>query len=129
VLATFVLLFLMTGSVLVPLKALLMKRGLARRLVRVLVWVFQQGNLEVVAGLHQPAASRRRSRRWVLAFGFGLAMDYRCSCCPDQGGAGRRGRQRRVGGWWGLQRSGRIISSAAVIIVLVFSGFVAGSCW
>jgi RND superfamily putative drug exporter len=77
VLATFVLLFLMTGSVLVPLKALLMKRGLARRLVRGAVCgCSSRATWKSLLGFTSPAASRRRSRRWVLAFGFGLAMDY-----------------------------------------------------
>jgi RND superfamily putative drug exporter len=62
----------------------------------------------------------------VLAFGFGLAMDYEVFLLS-------RIKEFRDGGMSndeavvaGLQRSGRIITSAGLIVVLVFAGFVAG---
>jgi RND superfamily putative drug exporter len=62
----------------------------------------------------------------VLAFGFGLAMDYemfilsRITELVERGVDGREAIAR------GLQRSGRIITSAALIIVVVFAGFATG---
>ena len=58
VLATFVLLFLMTGSVVVPLKAIVMNVLSLGATLGTLVWVFQDGHLAGPAG-HRPA--RRRS--------------------------------------------------------------------
>jgi RND superfamily putative drug exporter len=62
----------------------------------------------------------------VLVFGFGLAMDYemfilsRITELVERGVDGREAIAR------GLQRSGRIITSAALIIVVVFAGFATG---
>jgi len=126
VLATFVLLFLMTGSVLVPLKALLMNVVSLGASFGVLVWVFQQGNLESLLGFTSTGGIETAIPPLVLAFGFGLAMDYEVfllSRIKEARDAGAGNDESVV---VGLQRSGRIISSAAVIIVLVFSGFVAG---
>ena len=57
-LATFVLLFLMTGSVLVPVKALVMNTLSLGATFGVLVWVFQDGHLSGLLGLHADG------RRW-----------------------------------------------------------------
>jgi len=62
----------------------------------------------------------------VLVFGFGLAMDYEMfilSRIKEFVDAGVDGREAIA---LGLQRSGRIISSAALIIVVVFAGFATG---
>jgi len=126
VLATFVLLFLMTGSILVPLKALLMNVVSLGASFGVLVWVFQYGNLSDLLGFTPTGGIETTIPMLVLAFGFGLAMDYevfllsRIKECRD---GGMSNNEAVVAG---LQRSGRIITSAGLIIVLVFAGFVAG---
>jgi len=76
VLATFVLLFLMTGSILVPLKALLMNIVSLGASFGVLVWVFQYGNLSDLLGFTPTGGIETTIPLLVLAFGFGLAMDY-----------------------------------------------------
>jgi RND superfamily putative drug exporter len=62
----------------------------------------------------------------VLAFGFGLAMDYEVFLLARILEARRAGMGNDAAVVAGLQRSGRIITSAALIIVLAISGFVAG---
>jgi RND superfamily putative drug exporter len=126
VLATFVLLFLMTGSVLVPFKALFMNVISLGASLGVLVWVFQDGIGESVLGFASPGGIETALPPLALAFGFGLAMDYEVFLLS-------RISEFRNEGWsndkavvMGLQRSGRIITSAALIIVVVFAGFVAG---
>ncbi|MGN6125951.1 MAG: MMPL family transporter [Humibacter sp.] len=62
----------------------------------------------------------------TLAFGFGLAMDYEMfilSRIKERVDAGTPGREAIA---LGLQRSGRIITSAALIIIVVFTGFATG---
>jgi RND superfamily putative drug exporter len=126
VLATFVLLFRMTGSILVPLKALLMNVVSLGASFGVLVWVFQYGNLSDVLGFTPTGGIETTIPLLVLAFGFGLAMDYEVFLLS-------RIKEFRDGGMSnndavvaGLQRSGRIITSAGLIVVLVFAGFVVG---
>jgi putative drug exporter of the RND superfamily len=124
--ATLVLLFLMTGSVLVPLKALVMNVVSLGASLGVLVWVFQDGHLEGLLGFTSAGGVESFVPPLVLALGFGLAMDYEVFLLA-------RIKEARDAGWsddeavvHGLQRSGRIITSAALIIVIVFGGFVAG---
>ena len=135
VLATFVLLFLMTGSVLVPLKALVMNTVSLGASFGVLVWVFQDGNLEGLLRFDSAGGIDQNIPALALAFAFGLSMDYevfllsRVKEARDQLLADPLTHRRPPNDLAvrdGLQRSGRIITSAALIVVLVFSGFVAG---
>ncbi|MFM9876317.1 MAG: MMPL family transporter [Rhodoglobus sp.] len=127
-LGTILLLFLMTGSLIVPLKALVASALSLGASFGVLVWGFQWGNF---AGLMGFDASEVHGVDvlvlvLVLAFGFGLAMDYEMfilSRIKELVDAGVNGREAIA---LGLQRSGRIISSAGLIIVVVFAGFATG---
>lgn len=126
VLATFVLLFLMTGSILVPLKALVMNVVSLGASFGVLVWVFQYGNLADLLGFTPTGGIETTIPLLVLAFGFGLAMDYEVfllSRVKEFRDGGMSNNEAVVAG---LQHSGRIITSAGLIVVLVFAGFVAG---
>jgi RND superfamily putative drug exporter len=125
-LATFVLLFLMTGSVLVPVKALLMNVVSLGASLGVLVWVFQDGWLEGFAALRSAGGVETFIVPIVLAFGFGLAMDYEVFLLARVAEARRLGASNDVAVVVGLQRSGRIITSAALILVVVFVGLLAG---
>ena len=122
----FVLLFLMTGSVLVPLKALVMNTISLGATFGLLVWVFQQGHLEGLLGFTSAGAIETWVPVIVFAFAFGVSMDYevfllaRIKELYDEGVPNDEA--VRVG----LQRSGRIITSAALLIVIVFCGFAAG---
>ena len=124
--ATLALLFLMTGSVLIPIKALLTNVVSLAATVGVLVWAFQDGNLEDVLGFRSTGGIETYVLALVLAFAFGLAMDYEVfllSRIKEQHDVGMDNDTAvRVG----LQRSGRIITSAAAIIIVVFVGFLLG---
>ena len=124
--ATLALLFLMTGSVLIPIKALLTNAVSLTATVGVLVWGFQEGHLEGALGFRSTGGIETYVLALVLAFAFGLAMDYEVfllSRIKEQHDAGLDNDTAvRVG----LQRSGRIITSAAAIIIVVFVGFILG---
>ncbi len=125
-LATFVLLFLMTGSVLLPLKALLLNLVSLGACFGVLVWVFQWGHLEHLIGFTSVGAVETSIPALVLAFGFGLAMDYEVFLLSRVNEFHLAGLDSDAAVRQGLQRSGRIITSAALIVVVVFAGFTAG---
>ena len=127
-LGTVVFLFLMTGSLVVPLKALIASALSLGASIGVLVWGFQLGNFAPLMGFD--AADVHGVDVLVLlltfAFGFGLAMDYEMfilSRITEQVRAGVPDREAIARG---LQRSGRIITSAALIIIVVFAGFATG---
>ncbi|WP_154794258.1 MMPL family transporter [Occultella kanbiaonis] len=126
VLATFILLFLMTGSLLVPLKALLINVLSLAASLGITTWIFQEGHLSGPLGFTSTGGLESYVVAIVIAFGFGLAMDYEVfllarikefyDATGDNDLAVRRG----------LQQSGRIITSAALVIVVVFAGFATG---
>jgi uncharacterized membrane protein YdfJ with MMPL/SSD domain len=96
--------------------------------IGVLVWGFQDGHFAGIMGF-DPAQVRGVDvivLVLALAFGFGLAMDYemfilsRIKELVDARVEGREAIAR------GLQRSGRIITSAGLTIIVVFAGFATG---
>ena len=74
--ATFLLLFLLTGSVVIPVKALVLNVVSLGASLGILVWVFQYGNLESVLRFDSAGGIESVIPLLVLAFGFGLSMDY-----------------------------------------------------
>ena len=125
-LATLVLLFLMTGSVVIPVKALLINVVSLGASLGVLVWIFQKGHLEGLLHFDSVGALESMIPLLILAFGFGLSMDYEVFLLSRIVELHERGYSNDDAVVMGLQRSGRIITSAALLVVIVFSGFVAG---
>ncbi|WP_051970584.1 MMPL family transporter [Kitasatospora azatica] len=123
---TLVLLFLMTGSVVMPVKALLMNLLSLGCSLGALTLVFQHGWFAGLLGFTPTGGLETFIPVLVFAFAFGLSMDYevfllaRIKELRDQGYGCREAVQL------GLQRSGRIITSAALLMVIVFAGFAAG---
>lgn len=124
--ATLVLLFLMTGSVVIPVKALLTNVLSIAASLGVLVWVFQDGNLSGLLGFVSTGGIETYVLALVVAFAFGLAMDYEVFLLSRIKELHDAGLPNDEAVRLGLQRSGRIITSAAAIIIVVFAGFVAG---
>ncbi len=124
--ATFVLLFLMTGSLLVPAKALVLNVLSLGASFGVLVLVFQDGYGEELLGFTATGGIEVFIPPLVLALGFGLAMDYEVFLLARIKELRDAGLPNDAAVAAGLQRSGRIITSAALIICIVFAGFVTG---
>lgn len=126
VLATLVLLFLMTGSLIVPAKAVVMNILSLGASFGAMVWIFQQGHLSGLLGFESVGALDLWMPVLILIFAFGLSMDYevfllsRIKEVHDETG------DNDLAVAVGLQRSGRIITSAAALIVVVFAGFATG---
>ena len=125
-LATLILLFLMTGSLIVPIKAVVMNVLSLSASFGALAWIFQEGHLAGVLGFDSVGALDLWMPILILIFAFGLSMDYevfllsRIKEIHDHTG------DNDLAVAVGLQRSGRIITSAAALIVVVFAGFAAG---
>jgi len=126
-LATLVLLFLMTGSVVVPVKALVMNTASLGATFGALVWIFADGHLEGLLRFEATGAIETWVPVLVFAFAFGLSMDYevfllaRIKETYDAQPAAHKNNDAAVR--LGLQRSGRIITCAALLVVIVFAGF------
>ena len=121
--AVFVLLFLMTGSLLMPLKAVILNMLSLSATFGALVWIFQDGHLQNI--LHFQSLGSLDSTQPILIFAiaFGLSMDYevfllsRIKECFDATGNNRAAIAS------GIQRTGWLITSAAVLLAVVLGAF------
>ena len=125
-LASFVLLFLMTGSVLVPIKALVMNVLSLGASFGALVWIFQEGHLSGPLGFTPTGAIETWVPIIVFVFAYGLSMDYEVFLLARIKELYDAGHSNADAVAIGLQRSGQIITSAALLIIIVFAGFAAG---
>jgi len=82
-LATAVILFLLFGSVVLPLKAVLMTLLSATASFGALVWIFQDGNLANVLAFQSPGFTVAGIPIIMFCVIFGLSMDY--ECCSSRG--------------------------------------------
>ncbi len=119
--AVFVLLFLMTGSWLVPIKAFLTNGLSIAASLGIATWIFTSAHGFATTGLESYIVAL------AVAFGFGLAMDYEVFLLDRVKELYDAGQSNDTAVRLGLQRSGRIITSAASVIVVVFVGFGTGS--
>jgi RND superfamily putative drug exporter len=121
--AMMVLLFLMTGSIVVPIKAIAMAVVSLGATFGVLVGVFQHGWLaglldtETIGGLSPFVLGL------VFAFAFGLSMDYEVFLLSRVKEYVDSGQQTDMAVRRGLQHTGRIITSAALLMLVVFACF------
>ena len=126
VLATFLLLFLFTGSVVVPLKALVMNTLSLGASLGALVWVFQDGHLGGLVGTEALGSLSITTPVMLLAIAFGLSMDYEVFLLGRISEAWRRTGDNATAIATGLQSTGRVVTAAALLMAVVFAGFVAG---
>ena len=122
VLAVFLLMYLMTGSLIVPLKTMIINALSLVASLGMTSFIFMHGYL----GMPKVMGIETFILVCGVCFGFGLAMDYEVFLVArikeywDAGYSNDEAVER------GLQRSGRIITSAGAIIVAVFIGFTFG---
>ncbi len=121
-LVTYVVLFLMTRSVILPLKAVLTNLLSISASFGALVWIFQQGHLSNV--LHFTPQSIDPTVPVILfALVFGLSMDYEVLLLARIQEVWRRTGDNTRAVAEGLELSGRLITGAAAIMVTTFLGF------
>jgi RND superfamily putative drug exporter len=126
-LVTFVVLFLMFGSVLVPAKAVVLNLLSLSATFGALVWIFQEGHLSSLLGFTPTGSLDLTMPILMFCIAFGLSMDYEVfllSRIKEEHDAGADN-VRAVA--VGLERTGRIVTAAAVLIAVVFIAFAASS--
>jgi uncharacterized membrane protein YdfJ with MMPL/SSD domain len=126
-LATFVLLFLAFGSVVLPIKAIVMNILSLSATFGVMVWVFQWGHLSGPLGFTATGSIDPTTPILLLAIVFGLSMDYEVFLLSrireryDETG------DNAAAVAAGLQRTGGLITSLALLLVIVVGLFSASS--
>jgi len=122
VLVTYIVLFLLTGSVVLPFKAVLTNLLSISASFGALVWIFQQGHLSQQLGF--TAQSIDPSVPVILfSIVFGMSMDYEVLLICRIQEEYRRTGDNQAGVAIGLEKSGRLITGAAAIMVAVFLAF------
>ncbi|MCW2890580.1 MAG: hypothetical protein JWO75_69 [Actinomycetia bacterium] len=125
--ATFVLLFLAFGSVVLPVKAIVMNILSLSATFGVIVWVFQWGHLSGLLGFTATGSIDPTMPILLLAIVFGLSMDYEVFLLSrireryDETG------DNTAAVAAGLQRTGGLITSLALLLVIVVALFSASS--
>ena len=123
---TYLLLLRAFRSLLLPLKAVILNLLSVAAAYGLLVVVFKWGVGQSVLGLYQFPQIEAWIPIFLFAMLFGLSMDYEVFLVTRMREAWDETHDnvRAVG--LGLERTGRIVSAAAIIMVAAFSGFVAG---
>ena len=123
VLTTFLVLFVLLRSVVLPIKALVMNTLSIVASFGALVWIFQDGNLSALLGF-QPLGFVETTLPVILfCVLFGLSMDYEVFLLSRMKEAWDKTGDNTEAVARGLERSGRIVSSAALIVVVVAASF------
>jgi RND superfamily putative drug exporter len=122
-LSTFVLLFMMFGGLLVPVKALVINVLSLSATFGAMVWIFQDGHLAGVLGFTPTGTLDTTTPILMFCVAFGLSMDYEVFLLSrikeeyDLTGDNEHSVAT------GLERTGRIVTAAAVLIAMVFLAF------
>ena len=125
--ATMVLLFLAFGSILLPIKAVLMNAVSIGASFGVVVWIFQQGHFEGLLRYESVGYIEPSNMILVLAVLFGLATDYEVFLLSRVREEWDRTGDNTAAVATGLQRTGRIITAAALLLIVVVAGFATGA--
>src|SRR3954451_14979231 len=120
---TFVVLFLFTGSVILPLKALLMNALTINAAFGILVLIFEDGRFEGLLGYVSQGALESSQPVVLFAVAFGLSTDYGVFLLSRIKEARDSGVPDREAVAVGLERTGRIVTAAALLFCVAIGAF------
>jgi RND superfamily putative drug exporter len=122
VVATYIVLFLLLGSVLLPLKAVAMNLLSISASYGALVWIFQEGHLSGILGF-TPGSIDPTIPVLMFCLLFGLSMDYEVLLLSRMKEEHERLGDNRAAVAEGLEQTGQLITGAAAIMIAVFAAF------
>jgi RND superfamily putative drug exporter len=125
-LSTFVILFLAFGSVVLPIKAIVMNMISIGASFGVVVWVFQEGHFADAMGFTVTGFLEPGNLVLMLAILFGLATDYEVFLLSRVREEWDAKGDNSYAVAQGLQRTGGIITAAALLLIIVIGGFATG---
>ncbi len=122
ILTTLVLLFLFTGSVVQPVRALIGNALTLGATLGAMVWIFQEGHFSTVLGF-TPAPINTSMPVLLFCIAFGLSMDYEVFLMSRIKELHEGGASTHDAVVHGLARTGRIVSTAALLLAVSFFAF------
>jgi uncharacterized membrane protein YdfJ with MMPL/SSD domain len=123
VVTTLIILFLMTGSVILPIKSLIMNVLNLSAVFGILVLIFQDGNLEGVLDYTSQGALEQTMPILLFAVAFGLSTDYAVFLLSRIKEARDNGASDSESVAIGLERTGRIVTAAALLFSIAIGAF------
>jgi RND superfamily putative drug exporter len=123
IVATLVVLFLMTGSVILPVKQLVMNALNLSATFGILVFVFQDGRLESLLDYRGQGALEQTMPILLFAVVFGLSTDYGVFLLSRIKEAHDSGIRSSEAVAVGLERTGRIVTAAALLFAIAIGAF------
>jgi RND superfamily putative drug exporter len=123
VVTTLVILFLMTGSVILPIKSLIMNALNLSAVFGLLVLIFQDGRLEGLLSYSSPGAIEQTMPILLFAVAFGLSTDYAVFLLSRIKEARDAGASDSECVAIGLERTGRIVTAAALLFAVAMFAF------
>jgi uncharacterized membrane protein YdfJ with MMPL/SSD domain len=123
IVATLVILFLMTGSVILPIKSLIMNFLNLSAVFGLLVLIFQDGRLEGTLDYTSPGAIEQTMPILLFAVAFGLSTDYAVFLLSRIKEARDHGASDSESVAIGLERTGRIVTAAALLFAVAMGAF------
>jgi RND superfamily putative drug exporter len=123
---TMVVLFLTFGSVVLPIKAVLMSMISISAAFGAMVWIFQEGHLAQLLQFTAPGSITATDPVLMFAIMFGLSMDYEVFLLSRIREIYVQTGDNRQAVAEGLASTGGVITSAALIMITVFSAFALG---
>jgi uncharacterized membrane protein YdfJ with MMPL/SSD domain len=123
IVATLIVLFLMTGSVVLPVKQLVMNALNLSAVFGILVFVFQDGRLEGLLDYQSQGALEQTMPILLFAVVFGLSTDYGVFLLSRIKEAHDSGVPSSEAVAVGLERTGRIVTAAALLFAIAIGAF------
>jgi RND superfamily putative drug exporter len=120
---TLIVLFLFTGSIVLPLKAVVMNFLSLSAMLGILVFIFQDGHLQGLLGFRSEGAIDATQPVFLFAVGFGLATDYGVFLLSRIKEARDHGASNAESVAIGLERTGRIVTAAALLFAVALGAF------
>jgi putative drug exporter of the RND superfamily len=125
ILSVLVLIFIFTGSIILPIKAVILNFLSLGATMGALTWIFVDGNMQWLVGSFTVTGTLDTSIVILIAVVvFGLSMDYELFLLSRIREEHLAGKSNVESVAVGLQRSARIITAAAVLLAVVFGAFV-----
>jgi RND superfamily putative drug exporter len=118
-----IVLFLLTGSVVLPIKTVLLSLLSLSATFGAMVWVFQDGHLGSLFNITGTGVTDSTNPLLMFCVAFGLSMDYAVFLLSRIKEEHDRGLTTEEAVARGLEKSGRVVTAAAALIAIVFFAF------
>jgi RND superfamily putative drug exporter len=123
---TALVLFLMFGSVVIPLKAIVLNLLSLTATFGAMVWIFQEGHLAGPLDITATGGLAAAMPILMFCIAFGLSMDYEVFLLSRIKEEHDHGADNETAVATGLERTGRIVTAAAILMAVIFLAFATG---